>query len=145
MRGYWRQPDATRAAFDADGWFRTGDIARFDARGFLWLVDRKKDMFISGGENVYPAEIEGVLAAHAHILECAVVGIPDERWGEVGHLAVVTRDGGALEFAEILAFLEPRVARYKLPKHFSVVSALPRNAAGKVLKGALRTMLHPPR
>ncbi len=125
----------------ASGNETTGDIAYFDADGFLWLVDRKKDMFISGGENVYPAEIEAVLAGHADILECAVVGIPDVRWGEVGHLAVVTRDGAALNFVEVLAFLEPHVARYKLPKHFSIVTELPRNGAGKVLKAALRAVL----
>jgi fatty-acyl-CoA synthase len=139
--GYWRQPDATRDAFDEDGWFRTGDIGRFDEGGFLWLIDRKKDMFISGGENVYPAEIEGALAAYDGIAECAVVGVADERWGEVGHLAVVPMPGVEVDRERILAHLELRLARYKLPKHVSNVPQLPRNAAGKVLKAALRAML----
>ncbi|MGB6307598.1 MAG: AMP-binding protein [Steroidobacteraceae bacterium] len=139
--GYWQRPDDTMAAFDADGWFRTGDIARFDADGFLWLVDRKKDMFISGGENVYPAEIEGALAAYPNLEECAVVGVPDERWGEVGHLVLVPTPNAELDFTDIIAHLESRLARYKIPKHLSVMHRLPRNGAGKLMKAALRAML----
>lgn len=139
--GYWQRPDDTRAAFDAEGWFRTGDIARFDEDGFLWLVDRKKDMFISGGENVYPAEIEGALAAYPNLEECAVVGVPDERWGEVGHLVLVPASNADLDFTDIIAYLEPRLARYKIPKHLSVMDRLPRNGAGKLMKAVLRAML----
>jgi fatty-acyl-CoA synthase len=139
--GYWRRPVESAAAFTADGWFRSGDIGRIDEAGMLWLVDRKKDMFISGGENVYPAEIEGALAAFPGLAECAVVGVPDERWGEVGHLIVVPVAGRGIEAGEVTAYLEPRLARYKLPKYVSVMEALPRNGAGKLVKGRLREML----
>jgi fatty-acyl-CoA synthase len=138
--GYWRRPDETAAAFTSDGWFRTGDIARVDADGSLWIVDRAKDMFISGGENVYPAEIEAALAGHPQVAECAVVGVPDERWGEVGHLAIRPR-AESLDVAAVQAFLGERLARYKLPKHVSIVEELPRNGAGKVLKIELRRLL----
>jgi fatty-acyl-CoA synthase len=139
--GYWRRPADTAAAFTADGWFRSGDIARLDANGLLWLVDRKKDMFISGGENVYPAEIEGALAAFPGLAECAVIGIPDERWGEVGHLIVVPQAERVIAEEEVRAYLEPRLARYKLPKYVSVMEALPRNGAGKLVKARLREMV----
>ncbi len=138
--GYWRRPAADAAAFTEDGWFRTGDIALLDADGWLWIVDRAKDMFISGGENVYPAEIESLLASHPDIAECAVVGIPDPRWGEVGALAIVSR-GPLIEPAAILALIEDKLARYKLPRRVSIIPALPRNGAGKVLKEQLRRML----
>jgi fatty-acyl-CoA synthase len=141
--GYWQRAEETKASFTEDGWFRTGDIARFDSDGFLWLVDRKKDMFISGGENVYPAEIEGALAACPNLAECAVVGVADERWGEVGHLVLVPMTGAKLDFSEVIAYLEPRLARYKIPKHLSVMEQLPRNGAGKLMKATLRAMLNP--
>jgi fatty-acyl-CoA synthase len=139
--GYWRRPEETARAFTEDGWFRTGDIARSDAQGYHWLVDRKKDMFISGGENVYPAEIEAALADHPAIIECAVVGLPDPRWGEVGHLVATCRGGTALELAAVLAHLENRLARYKLPKALTLVAALPRTASGKIQKTVLRERL----
>ena len=138
MAGYWRRPAETRAAFTDDGWFRTGDIVRADAEGYHWIIDRRKDMFISGGENIYPAEIEAVLAGHPDIAECAVVGVPDARWGEVGHLFVVAARGRQPDSQRILAALETRLARYKLPKHVSFLAALPRNGAGKILKNNLR-------
>lgn len=138
---YWRRPDETAKAFTDDGWFRTGDIALADDQGFHWLIDRKKDMFISGGENVYPAEIEAALAGHAAIAECAVVGLPDARWGEVGHVALVLRAGAVVGHAEILAHLEPRLARYKLPKAVTVMDALPRTGSGKIQKTVLRALL----
>jgi fatty-acyl-CoA synthase len=141
--GYWQRPEETRDAFDQEGWFRTGDIARLDEDGFLWMVDRKKDMFISGGENVYPAEIEGALSTHPHVTECAVVGVVDERWGEVGHLVLVPKPNAELDLAEVVVYLESRLARYKIPKHLSVMDALPRNGAGKLNKGSLRAMLRP--
>jgi fatty-acyl-CoA synthase len=134
--GYWRRPEESRVSFTDDGWFRTGDIVRADHDGYYWVVDRAKDMFISGGENVYPAEIEAALAGHPAIKECAVVGVPDEQWGEVGHLFLVATsplDGDAL-----LAELRQRLARYKVPKYVSFLDALPRNGAGKVLKRQLR-------
>jgi fatty-acyl-CoA synthase len=141
FQGYWRRVDETARAFTADGWFRTGDIARADAEGYHWLVDRKKDMFISGGENVYPAEIEAALADHPAIAECAVVGMPDPRWGEIGHLVVTSRDGAVLDLALILNHLENRLARYKLPKALTLVAALPRTASGKIQKTILREQL----
>ena len=135
--GYWRRPAETAAAFTADGWFRTGDIARADERGFHWIIDRRKDMFISGGENVYPAEIEAVLAGCPGIVECAVVGVPDARWGEVGHLAVV----GPADPGELQALIRQRLAAYKCPAHVTMLAALPRNGAGKVLKAELKKLL----
>jgi fatty-acyl-CoA synthase len=140
-RSYWRRPEETAAAFTEDGWFRTGDIAHADAEGFHWIVDRRKDMFISGGENVYPAEIEAVLAADPAIAECAVVGAPDPQWGEVGHLFLVPAPGAALDPNAVLASLDGKIARYKIPKHASLIEALPRNGAGKVLKAELRAII----
>jgi fatty-acyl-CoA synthase len=137
-KGYWRRPEDTRSAFTLDGWFRTGDIVRADAKGYHWIVDRHKDMFISGGENIYPAEVEVVLAGHPGIAECALVGVPDSRWGEVGHLFLVAAAGAVLDPEKILAHIATRLARYKVPKHVSVIAALPRNGAGKVLKTKLR-------
>jgi fatty-acyl-CoA synthase len=98
-------------------------------------------MYISGGENVYPAEIESALAAYPNLAECAVVGVPDERWGEVGHLVLVPAPNADLELTAVFAYLEPRLARYKIPKHVSVMDALPRNGAGKILKGSLRAQI----
>lgn len=138
---YWRRPGETAEAFTADGWFRTGDIAVADADGFHWLIDRKKDMFISGGENVYPAEIEAALADHPDIAECAVVGVPDARWGEIGHLVVTARGGASPDLPAVLTHLEHRLARYKLPKVMTVVAALPRTGSGKVKKTVLRAAL----
>ncbi|WP_052668703.1 acyl-CoA synthetase [Nitriliruptor alkaliphilus] len=138
MRGYWRKGDATRAVLDEDGWFRSGDIAIRDEEGYLRIVDRKKDMYISGGENVYPAEVENALFEHPAVAECAVIGVADQRWGEVGRAYVVLRDGSSLDQAELERFLAARLARYKVPKSLVVVAALPRNASGKLLKKELR-------
>ena len=139
--GYWRRPEATVEAFTDDGWFKTGDVARRDTDGFYYLVDRKKDMYISGGENVYPAEVEAAFAGMEGVIEAAVVGVPDERWGEVGHLAVVCKDGYTIDMDKVLAWLEPKLARYKLPKHLTVLPALPRTGSGKVQKQELRALL----
>lgn len=139
--GYWRDPDVTAKAIDPDGWFATGDIVRMDEDGFCWILDRKKDMFISGGENVYPAEIEGVLSDYPGIAECAVVGVADPQWGEVGHLAIVPASKGAVDADAVLAFLREKLARYKVPKHVSVVENLPRTATGKLQKANLRKTL----
>jgi fatty-acyl-CoA synthase len=141
FKGYWRRPQETQAAFAPGGWFRTGDIALRDAAGFHYLVDRKKDMFISGGENIYPAEIEAAVAGHPQVAECAVIGVPDARWGEVGHLVLVPASGQTLETTSVLARIETRLARYKLPKHVTILQALPRNGAGKVVKAELRRLL----
>lgn len=142
--GYWQRPDETAQAFTDEGWFRTGDIVRADAEGFHWLVDRKKDMFISGGENIFPAEVEAAAIAHPDVAECAVVGLPDPRWGEVGHLSAVLKSGASLSAEALLAFLETRIARYKLPKTILFVSALPRNGAGKLMKAEIKRQLSDP-
>jgi len=138
MRGYWRDAAATRAVLTEDGWFRSGDIAVRDDDGHLRIVDRKKDMFISGGENVYPAEVENALYEHPAVRECAVVGVPDARWGEVGRAFVVLRDGRTLDQAGLEQFLAGRLARYKVPKLLVLRDSLPRTASGKLLKKLLR-------
>ncbi len=138
--GYWRRPDATAEAFE-DGWFKTGDLARIDAEGFVYVVDRKKDMIISGGENIYPAEVEDVLYRHPAVAETAVIGVPHTRWGEVPHAVVVIKPGLTLAADEVIAFCEGNLARYKIPKSVTFTDALPRNAAGKVLKRLLREHL----
>ncbi|NIJ81371.1 AMP-binding protein [Xanthomonas cannabis] len=138
--GYWRDPQATAEMRDAQGWFRTGDIVKRDADGFFFVVDRKKDMFISGGENVYPAEIEAVLADHPQIRECAVVGMADPQWGEVGYLAIVPAAEDP-DLEQIRSYLIERLAKYKVPKHLRVVEALPRTATGKLQKARLKDAL----
>lgn len=135
---YWRDPAATRAAFTADGWFKTGDLGAIDREGYLSLIGRHKDLFISGGENVYPAEIENALAGHPQVADCALVGRPDARWGEVGHLFVVPERGVNAHAAALLQHLEERLARYKVPKFVTFMDTLPRNAAGKLHKASLR-------
>ncbi|PSL51869.1 fatty-acyl-CoA synthase [Saccharothrix carnea] len=135
--GYWRDPGATAAAFHPDGWFRTGDVGRFDLDGHLFVVDRLKDMFISGGENVYPAEVENALVEHPDVVEAAVIGVPDPRWGEVGRAFVRCAAGGPSP-AQLRAFLLTRLAKYKVPVHIDLVDHLPRTASGKVHKPALR-------
>ncbi|WP_406690461.1 long-chain fatty acid--CoA ligase [Saccharopolyspora sp. ID03-671] len=135
--GYWRNPQATDAAFE-DGWFRSGDLASFDDEGHLHVVDRVKDMFISGGENVYPAEVENALFEHPAVAEAAVVGVPDERWGEVGRAFVVCHTGSAPTGAELREFLRTRLARYKVPVHVDLVDSLPRTGSGKIQKSELR-------
>jgi len=137
--GYWQRPDATEEAIRPGGWLRSGDVVRCDAEGDYTIVDRWKDMYISGGENVYPAEVETVLLQHPAIAEAAVVGIPDERWGEVGHASLVLASGNAKPGDEELRqFCRARLAGYKVPKIFVVCEALPRNALGKVIKQELR-------
>jgi acyl-CoA synthetase (AMP-forming)/AMP-acid ligase II len=137
MAGYHRQPEATREAF-AGGWFHSGDLARLDEDGYLWVVDRKKDMIVSGGENVYPAEIERVLLDHAAVAEAAVVGVPHERWVETPVAFVVMRDGAAVDEAALIGHCRQYLAGFKKPSEVIVVDALPRNAAGKILKRRLR-------
>jgi fatty-acyl-CoA synthase len=136
--GYWGRPDATAEAFTPDGWFRTGDLGRLDDEGFLTLVDRKKDMVISGGENVYSAEVEDVLFAHPAVAEAAIIGVPDERWGEAVCAIVALRPGARATAHELIAHCRAHLAQYKTPKTVVFVDALPRNAAGKVLKRQLR-------
>ncbi len=141
MSGYWNRPDATAEAIDADGWFRSGDAATVDDDGYVTIADRIKDMYISGGENVYPAEVEAAILEHPDVVDCGVVGTADERWGEVGVAAVVVRDGAGLTLDELTAFLDQRIARFKLPKHLRVVDELPRTGSGKIAKPTLREQL----
>ncbi len=141
--GYFGDPAASAAAVDERGYFHTGDIARYDAEGYFYIVDRKKDMYISGGENVYPAEIEKVLYQHPDVLMCAVIGLPDPKWGEVGRACVVLKPGGAADETELLAFMGDRLAKFKVPKSAVLLDALPISSAGKILKRELREKFLP--
>ena len=135
--GYWQKPDITAAAF-TDGWLHTGDAAKRDADGFYYIVDRWKDMYISGGENVYPAEVENVLYQIPAVAEACVIGVPNERWGEVGRAIVVVKAEMSLSDDDVLAHCAANLARYKLPHSVVFTDALPRNATGKVHKPTLR-------
>ena len=135
--GYWRNDEATAAVL-ADGWLSTGDVAERDEEGFYRIAGRIKDMVISGGENVYPAEIEDILHAHPDVVEAAVVGVPDERWGEACAAFVVLRDGATTSAEALAEHCGARLARFKVPKTFTVVDELPRSSMGKVLKDDLR-------
>jgi fatty-acyl-CoA synthase len=139
MAGYWKQPDATALSI-RDGWFRSGDVGVRDDEGFFFVRDRIKDMIISGGENVYPAEVEAVLYRHEAVAECAVIGVPDEKWGEVGKAVVVLEAGAAPLLSEILEFCEGKLAKFKIPKWIETMDALPRTGSGKVDKVKLRAL-----
>jgi fatty-acyl-CoA synthase len=141
MRGYWNDPAATAAALTKEGWFKTGDLARVDDEGYYWIVGRSKDVILSGGENVYPAELESVLADCPQIAESAVLGIEDAKWGEAACAVVVRKPGAKLDEAAVLALFEDRLARFKHPRRVVFVDQLPRNALGKVQKGELRKLL----
>ncbi len=136
--GYFADPEASAAAVDAAGWFHTGDVAFYDDEWYFFIVDRIKDMFISGGENVYPAEIEAMLYKHPAVHMCAVVGIPDPKWGEVGLACVVLKAGQAAAADELLGFLSSRLARYKVPRHVVFLDGLPISAAGKILRREMK-------
>jgi fatty-acyl-CoA synthase len=136
--GYFNQPEASRAAFDEEGWFHTGDIVRYDSDWYFYVLDRKKDMFISGGENVYPVEIETVLYRHPAVQMCAVIGIPDPKWGEVGVACVVPKPSSNPTEVELLEYMQSRLARFKVPKKVLLLDSLPLSAMGKILKRELR-------
>lgn len=136
--GYWNKPEATAAAFEGR-WLKTGDAARRDDEGFVYIVDRWKDMYISGGENVYPAEVENVLYQLPEVAEAAVIGVPNDRWGEVGLAVIALKPGSDLDRAKVQAHCVERLAKFKVPSDIAIVEALPRNATGKVLKRELRT------
>jgi acyl-CoA synthetase (AMP-forming)/AMP-acid ligase II len=138
MRGYLDDPEATAEAVDGEGWLHTGDIGTLDARGYLRITDRKKDMFISGGFNCYPAEIEALLSRHPSIEMVSVVGVPDERMGEVGKAFVVPRPGTRAVPEEILSWALASISNYKVPRSIEIVETLPRNAGGKVMRAVLR-------
>jgi fatty-acyl-CoA synthase len=136
--GYFNNPEATADAVDERGFFHTGDVAQYDEEGYFFIVDRKKDMFISGGENVYPAEIEKALYQHPAVHMCAVIGLPDPKWGEVGKACVVLKPGMSATEEELIQFMADRLAKYKVPKSVTFIDALPISAAGKILKRELR-------
>lgn len=138
MAGYWNKPEDTKQAIK-NGWFYTGDLAKFDSEGFIYIVDRKKDMIITGGENVYPIEIEQVLYRHPNIKEAAVLGYPDDKWGESIKAVIALKDiSKPLNVHDLEEFLDGKIARFKIPKQVEIVEALPRNATGKILKTVLR-------
>lgn len=138
MVGYWRMEDATRATIDAQGWLRTGDAGYLDEDGYLYIHDRVKDMIISGAENVYPVEVENVIYGHPHVAEVAVIGVPDEKWGEAVKAVIVPKPGITPDPDDIIAFTRSRIAAFKAPKSIDFVDALPRTTSGKVLRRVLR-------
>jgi fatty-acyl-CoA synthase len=141
--GFFNNAEAWSGVIDAEGWLRTGDLARYDQEWYFYIVDRLKDMFISGGENVYPTEIEAALYKHPAVLQCAVIGLPDAQWGEVGQACVVLKPGQTTSESELLQHLGEHLARYKVPKAVAFVEALPISAAGKILRRELRAQFVP--
>jgi long-chain acyl-CoA synthetase len=134
MKGYWERADATAAAIDADGWFRTGDMAKIDEDGFFFIVDRKKDLIIRGGYNVYPREIEEVIYEHPAVAECAVVGVPDDKLGEEVGAAVCLKEGQSVSEDELRDYVKENVASYKYPRRIWFVDEIPKGPTGKILK-----------
>jgi malonyl-CoA/methylmalonyl-CoA synthetase len=138
FKGYWRMPEKTREEFTDDGWFKTGDVGKIDERGYVVIVGRSKDLIITGGYNVYPAEIEGYLNEMAGVAESAVIGVPHRDFGEAVVAVVVPKDGAGLDGESLVAGLKAKIAGFKVPKQLFVVNELPRNAMGKVQKNVLR-------
>ncbi|MGH8436695.1 MAG: AMP-binding enzyme [Pseudomonas sp.] len=137
MNGYWNRKEETLSVIQ-DGWFHTGDMGYVDARGFLYIYDRKRDMIITGGENVYPAEVENILYGHPAIADVAVVGVPDKQWGEAVKAVVVLKPDASLTTEDLIAYARGKVAGFKIPKSVDFVEDLPRNATGKVLRRLIR-------
>ncbi|MBN8499945.1 MAG: AMP-binding protein, partial [Sphingomonadales bacterium] len=138
MLGYWKLPEATASTMDADGWIATGDVGYLDEDGYVYMYDRAKDMIITGGENVYPAEVESGIYGHPDVLEVAVIGVPDEKWGEAVKAVCVPKPGHTIDSASIVTWARERLAGFKVPKSVDVIEALPRNPSGKILRRALR-------
>ena len=138
MNGYWNLPEATSTTLTDAGWLQTGDMGYLDADGYLFLKDRKKDMIISGGENIYPKEVEVVLVTHPNIAEAAVIGVPDEKWGETVKACIALKPGATATEGEIIDWTRERIAKFKCPKSVDFMDILPRNPSGKVLKRSLR-------
>jgi malonyl-CoA/methylmalonyl-CoA synthetase len=138
FKGYWRMPERTAEEFTIDGYFKTGDVGKIDAQGYVTIVGRSKDLIISGGYNVYPAEVEGYINELPGVAESAVIGIPHADFGEVGVAVVIAKPGASLEPGQVMAGLKSKLANFKVPKQCFVVEALPRNAMGKVQKNVLR-------
>ena len=137
MSGYWKRPDLTKKVIK-NGWLHTGDLARVDEDGFAYIIDRKKDMFISGGENVYPAEVEKALFSHPGVIDAAVLGVPDKKWGEVGKAFIEPREGYLISAEEVRIFLADKLARYKIPQYIEFIGKLPKTASGKIKKHLLK-------
>ena len=137
MGGYWKLPEATARAVQGD-WFFTGDAGYLDDKGYLYIYDRVKDMIVSGGENIYPAEVESALFGHPAVADVAVIGVPDERWGEAVKAVVVKKPDAEVTPGELIDWARERIAGYKLPKSVDFIDALPRNPTGKILKRELR-------
>jgi acyl-CoA synthetase (AMP-forming)/AMP-acid ligase II len=138
MAGYWRKPEETSSTIDGEGWLRTGDAGYFDGEGYLYLHDRIKDMIVSGGENIYPAEVENVLLAHPAIVDAAVIGVPDAKWGETVKAILVVAPAAEIDEGEVIAHCRANLAHYKCPSSVDTTDALPRNPSGKILKRELR-------
>jgi fatty-acyl-CoA synthase len=138
MLGYWKLPEATASTMDAEGWVATGDVGYKDADGYVYMYDRAKDMIITGGENVYPAEVESGIYGHPDVLEVAVIGVPDEKWGEAVKAVCVPKPGATIDPASVISWARERLAGFKVPKSVDVIDALPRNPSGKILRRQLR-------
>jgi long-chain acyl-CoA synthetase len=145
MKGYLDNPEDTRNAFWEKKWFRSGDVGLFDENGYLYIVDRLKDMIITGGENVYSLEVEDALYAHPDIQECAVIGVPDAEWGECVTACIIPKPDTSLDKDKLKAYMRSRLSPFKVPKNFLAVNDFPRSPAGKILKRELRkTIIHKP-
>jgi len=138
MKGYLKNPEGTNEAFWDRGWFRSGDVGRFDEDGYLFIVDRIKDMIITGGENVYPREVEEVLYTRPEVQECAVIGLPDREWGERVTAVIEPKPGEKIDQKTLKEFLREHLSSFKVPKEYRIVDELPKNPAGKILKRELR-------
>lgn len=143
MEGYWKRPEASASTVDADGWLHTGDAGCLDEDGYVYVRDRVKDMVISGGENIYPAEVESAIFGHPAVAEVAVIGVPDEKWGEAVKAVIVLNPDAVFDEAGLIEWTRSRIASYKVPRSFSVVDELPKNASGKLLKTRLRAIFSP--
>jgi long-chain acyl-CoA synthetase len=138
MKGYWNQPEETEKAVTPDGWFKSGDAGYLDADGYLYIHDRVKDMIVSGGENVYPAEVENVLMGHPAVADCAIIGVPHEKWGETAKAMVVRAPDVEVTEQEVIEYCQARLAKFKCPTSVDWIDVLPRNPSGKILKKDLR-------
>ena len=138
MSGYWEKPAETQDVLGKDGWYQTRDLARIDEEGYIYIVDRAKDMIISGAENIYTVEVENALYKHPAVLEAAVVGVPDHRWGEAVKACVVLKPGMSADAEDIIGFCKTQIASYKCPKSVDFLDAIPKSGAGKILKRVLR-------
>ncbi len=143
MSGSWNNPEIAEQVLE-NGWFHTGDLATIDDEGFVYIVDRQSDMYIIGGENIYPAQIEKLLLSHAKIFDAAVYGVPDKKWGEVGKASIILKEGEEMTSAEVVQFLEGKIGKFKIPRYVEFVETMPRTASGKIQKYLLARGPHNP-